>query len=317
MCPKRYTNLEVSTVKDLYLQGKTTVEISKLLNKSQSGIERLLKREGLYKKLTHRHTIPHDQDDAIIKLWNDGLTSKQIAEKYNVTSNSILGLLKRKGIDTSISSRKDLYSPVGNLNYFQQINTETKAWLLGFIFADGNITIPANKQNSAVFQLEIHSRDIEVLHILCREIQYPLEKIRSCSNRNTVKVSFHSNTFCNHLYALGCLPKKAHTVDYPVIPQEFNSHFIRGLIDGDGSVTDSTIALYGNKKIINKYSSLIIQEAGIDPMSIKYYKTSCYSARVHQKNNRLKLASYLYDDATVYLQRKAKFYLAPTQSDLR
>lgn len=316
MTRKRYTDSEISIIKNLYFEGKTTVEISNILKKSQSGIERLLKREGLYKKLTHRHSIPHDQDNLIVKMYTDGFTSSQIAKKYNVTSNSILGLLRRKGIDTSFSSRKDIYSPVSNLNYFEEINTEIKAWLLGFIFADGNITVPTSKQNSSIFQLEVHSKDIEVLHILCDETGLPLSKIHSSPKRNTVKVSFYSNTFCNHLYALGCVPKKAHSIEYPKIPQELNRHFIRGLIDGDGSVTNSTIALYGNKNIINKYASLIITEANVDPLAIKYYKTSCYSARVHQKNNRLKLASYLYDDATVYLKRKAKFYLAPTQSDL-
>lgn len=313
---RNYTEEIKNQIKKLYLENNNTVQISNFLNISQSGVERYLKKEGLYKKINSKIKISENQYQDIFNMWTDGLSSTQIANFYNVSSSLILKILKKNGFDTSIANRRDLYSPVTDLNYFQTIDTETKAWLLGFIFADGNITIPSGRPNSHNFQLEIQERDIEVLNIFCDEIGYPKEKIKKYSraNRNTqktVKVSFYSNTFCQHLKALGCVPNKTHILQYPDIPCELNRHFIRGLIDGDGRVFKTEISLFGNKEMISSYCEKIITEAKINPSSIKKYKTTCYRASVFQKNERLKLINYLYKDSKVFLKRKAYYYLSP------
>ena len=46
---RNYTEEIKNQIKKLYLENSNTVQISKFLNISQSGVERYLKKEGLYK----------------------------------------------------------------------------------------------------------------------------------------------------------------------------------------------------------------------------------------------------------------------------
>lgn len=310
MSTRQLSELEKETIKTLYKQNKTTVEIARELNRSQSGVERYLKRNNLYVKKSHRHKIPHSEDKNIVNLYLEGKTSIEIASLYDVTDNAILKLLNRLGIDTS--NRSDIYSPVKHLNYFENIDTEKKAYLLGFITADGNITIPTKRPNSKVFQLEIQKRDREILELLASEIGLDQSFIREYSRSNpnrqpTVRIAFYSNAFCDHLAKYGIVKEKCHKTYLPAIPEELIAHYTRGLIDGDGSITDSQVTLFGNKKLLLDIKNIYIDKLGISSDSIKEYQASCYRLAIYQKDARLKLLEFLYKDATVFLSRKAKY----------
>ena len=315
MTRKHYTDQEKQTIINLYTQQNlTTVEIARITNRSQSGIERFLKRSNVYVKKTHRHKISHDEDQNIIDLYlNYNWTTMQIAAKYNVTDTAILKLLNRLGVNTSDLYIRSKYSAVKHLDYFQNINTETKAYLLGFIIADGNITIPTARPNSMVFQLEIQERDKEILDLLAKEIGYPTNKIYRYKRLNpnsqaTVKISFSSTRFCSHLIQLGVTPRKCHAVSLPVLPKALMPHLVRGLYDGDGSITLSSIVLYGNEIITEQVNQILLKEINVKKSAIKKYKTTCCRIGVYQYAERIKIAKYLYEDATVFLTRKAMCY---------
>lgn len=308
MTSKQYTDAEKKLIKDLFLTGLNTVEIASQLSKSQTGIERFLKRENLYKKI-NKFDLYFEK---VCQLYLSGKTIAEISNIYPLSKKTISKFLKIKNINTSLILREPFYTKISNLNYFQNIDTEKKAWLLGFILADGNITIPSKSPNAKLFQLEIQQRDVEVLQILCDEIGLSYSNIKTYkrSNRNTqptVKVSFNSNIFCNHLIALGIVPNKTFVAQIPQIPLNLTNHFLRGLIDGDGRISSTSITLFGNEFVIKEYSKIILSQTQIPSTSIKYYKTTCFSASVFKKEDRLKLAEYLYKDATVFLKRKANY----------
>lgn len=81
----------------------------------------------------------------LIESYNNGLTPIQIAEKYNYTGPSaIVKRLKNAGIDVKRDYkkarriRKNRY--YFDINYFENIDSNEKAYFLGLMYADGSIT---------------------------------------------------------------------------------------------------------------------------------------------------------------------------------
>ena len=309
MGSKHYNQTQKESITNLYNQGLDTVQISKQLDLSQTGIERFLKKSNLYVKKTYRHKIPHSENENIKNMYLvDNKTTIQIANHYGVKDTAILKLLNRMGINTSNTEK---YSAAKNLTSFENIDTELKAYLLGFILADGNITIPSNK-DSMVFQLEIQERDNQVLYwladLLKLSYQYIYTYKRTNSNRQpTSKISIYSKTLCMSLSKYSIIPRKSHTCTLPAIDIALQRHMIRGLIDADGHSSKYKLELYGNQNITNHIADIWNQQS-IPIEAIRKYETTCYRVGIYQKQYRQLIGRWLYEDCNFYLARKARFY---------
>ena len=60
-------------------------------------------------------------------------SSRELSKKYNLSKATILRILKRNNIE---AKNRRLVNNNLNINYFEKIDTEQKAYFLGFIFAD-------------------------------------------------------------------------------------------------------------------------------------------------------------------------------------
>lgn len=111
-------------------------------------------------------------------------------------------------------------------NYFETIDTEDKAYWLGFIWADGYL-------NKHSLEIEIHIKDkdhlIEFQEDLCDNHKI-YEKERGTTH--SCKLTLGSQKLVNDLISLGYKDKKIPNN----LPEQLERHFIRGLFDGDGSV---------------------------------------------------------------------------------
>ena len=68
------------------------------------------------------------------KLYESGMTCGQIAEKFNCSVSCIEQKVK---MVTTIRKRSDYGRKKFNENFFEVIDSEIKAYWLGFFFADG------------------------------------------------------------------------------------------------------------------------------------------------------------------------------------
>ena len=114
-------------------------------NFSQKTAERALKKLGLY------HTYAKNINQ--IKDFKSGMTSQEIAKKYNTSDVNINAILRRRDIERRGTSY------VSDTHYFDIIDTEDKAYFLGFIYADGCLFRNELKIN-------IHKQDIDILEKL-------------------------------------------------------------------------------------------------------------------------------------------------------
>lgn len=119
-----------------------------------------------------------------------------------------------------------------NDDFFSNWNMDM-AYLLGFITADGYIS----RQDELV--VSINYNDVELLQYMKRvmQIENPI-RVYNDGNYKYCTLSIHSYKLCNDLYVLNVTNRKTYTiVAPPFIPEDMIKYYIRGLFDGDGSIS--------------------------------------------------------------------------------
>lgn len=203
------------------------------------------------------------------------------------------------------------------------------AWVLGVIYADGNLDSgrrfgeTANIKQARNPRLSISQKEPEIL-----------EKIKALMRSNqkltfTKKRVFENTTAgeCYHLVfrslqiysditKLGLTPNKSLTITFPDVPKEYLWHFVRGCWDGDGSLylakeTDAIIANYvsGSKVFMEKLVEILQRELSIEKITL-FTRGNSYYFKLHTKNC-LKLCHHFYDGVSpeLYLSRKFNVYM--------
>lgn len=213
-----------------------------------------------------------------------------------------------------------------NETYFDTINTPEKAYWLGFLWADGNISKTTDR-SSGPNRLRIAQKKDEEKHLIRfqKEIEsnHPLKYVMHKDNHIVAQIDINSRKLCMALQSIGFDNKDKRT-QIPKIPNELISHFIRGYFDGDGclslytqqikkwSVNKQEWSITGNITFISNLQKIITIQAGVTPtVKLKQYKKSPTTAslRYGKIGDIIKLQQYLYRDATVYLPSKHKKFV--------
>lgn len=117
--------------------------------------------------------------------------------------------IKYKIYDTKYTREKSNYV---DENYFCNIDTESKAYFLGFIMADGNMYKRSN--GSYQFSIKIKNTDKDILLKSADEIQFNKDKlkerdeVRNGTTTHCVEIKIYNQIFCKSLIALGVIPRK-------------------------------------------------------------------------------------------------------------
>lgn len=198
----------------------------------------------------------------------------------------------------------------GNARYavddgsFAAVDTDLKAYLLGWIASDGAI------QPGAI-AIYVHPKDEETLRAL-RDAVCAQLPIRKKKNQQLVGFTFSSREIVSDVCRwLGISPgKKDSVVSFPELANdELKWAFLRGYFDGDGSVSslNATRALspYPRCSIASTSESMLraIQS---------FCGIPCHRGKGHLEwsgNNALDLMARLYDGAPIFLRRKRDLYL--------
>lgn len=203
-----------------------------------------------------------------------------------------------------------------NEHYFDIIDCQEKAYWLGFFAADGY-----NHASKGGIEFRLHKQDKEIL-----------EKFKSCIGANNpirlykqtyCNLSLYSKYLCNKLSEYGLIQAKTYTLQIPELGDTLMRHFIRGYFDGDGcfSVTKRNDRKNPNSKTyqfnitgmenpLRKIQEHLIRNIGIVDNGLKHRK-STIAVTIHYNGRNVckRILDYLYQDATIYLQRKYNKYV--------
>lgn len=182
---------------------------------------------------------------AAAEEFASGVPIDEVMQRHGVSYSSVYNALKRYDIKYKYTYGRTTFF---NEDFFQTIDTEEKAYWLGFIFADGCIS----KSDSVVssenrITLALSVKDEQHLEAFAKAINMPTEKIRhvfpkhSYSGSEMLYLYCNSIKMANDLKTLGYSPHKASHVEMPDIHEDFIRHFIRGYFDGDGCVSGKAL----------------------------------------------------------------------------
>lgn len=137
---------------------------------------------------------------------NKNFTFKDIAYHLNVSERSVSRVLFEKGINTKRKNRYTL-----NEDYFNEIDSERKSYILGFIYADGYVG--DNKHNNLVIAIN----DKELLDKIKQEINFTGDVVRTKkggfeNSKEGYKLNFSSEKLVNNLRKCGLYPNKSLTI---------------------------------------------------------------------------------------------------------
>lgn len=182
-------------------------------------------------KVTWKYKL-QQQAPNIINDYKNGLSINEIQKKYGHGDKFLKQVLTQNGIVLKSQSEwNKRYSM--NDSYFKKVDTHEKAYWLGFLYADGNLSQEG-------VQLALSEKDKYHLEtfLKCIESNHPLYK-----DRNSFRFFIKRYDFYEDLLKLGMTERKSLTLLPPtedVISQEFISSFILGYFDGDGSINIGT-----------------------------------------------------------------------------
>jgi len=196
-------------------------------------------------------------------------------------------------------------------DFFADIDTEEKAYWLGFLYADGCV----HSHNLGI-SLALHTKDIEHLSKLKQALNLK-NKIQNVKGHNTKRLEFTDKQMHTDLIKQGCIPKKSLILKPPEnVPDHLIRHFIRGLFDGDGSiyirktVCRAGFSIVGSKPIITWTKDVLRLPNKIS--EIKYSKTldqiTCFRISTSDNKKIKELYKYLYNDTSVCLERKKEMF---------
>ena len=204
-------------------------------------------------------------------------------------------------------------------DYFKVIDSEVKAYILGYIVADGSIEESVRKNRpSKLIRLRFGcvTEDGELIKLVQREIA-PMNKLRyyqpkTVNHRQVTILQICDKELIHDLRTLYDIqPRKTFKSDFqfPNIPKEYERDFIRGFIDGDGSIGTRHFSMICNsltfaKQIKDKFLEAIPELKWFIYEENRKYTT--YWSLHFSYNLKIKkpLYDYLYKDATVFLKRK-------------
>lgn len=195
-----------------------------------------------------------------------------------------------------------------NETFFDDLN-ETSAYILGYIFADGNVAWNPEK---GYYSLTITACEKDKSHLeKIRSILSSTKSLLYSPTTKSYRLIVNNKNLCRRLIQLGVIPAKSLFVEFPKISNQHVRHFIRGVIDGDGNVRyvqrkrspyfEITIAS-GSKLFCGDLIASIKENTGIDANTRKVGKNTFviqYSCSRGEK-----LADFIYSKANIFLERK-------------
>lgn len=303
-------------------QGFNIVSISKELNVDRHVIANILKKYNLHDSHKNSYLKIDDpskqkRNQQIMSLYAEGLSVESVAKRCNVCSRTVINVLTyynqpirvQHQIGHSKGTSKNIKHQY-NRGYFKNIDTEEKAYWLGFFYADGYV-------NKSFVMLHISAKDRD--HIL--KFQHSLNAetvpIKMRNEYSSVQFAVCSIEMSKDLTDKGCFQGKSLTLKFPTetqVPSHLISHFMRGYFDGDGciyvgnKISPSCFSVVGTKLFLDTYERILL----------RVINRKRRNKRVHQNNWNINterfcyygnetlaaIYSFLYKDAVTFLERK-------------
>ena len=255
----------------------------------------------------------------IIYLYQEeGYSLNRLSNKFNYAKQKIKDILithnvriRTRGEQTRITNQ--LRGQKVNHNFFDTIDTNEKAWLLGFLAADGSVSSNRNQ-----IKIALSSVDKEIL-----------EKIQDLIGSERKICDYETNQgFCVSELSWSSAKHKEELSKYYIVPRktykpmrlvDFDDDidkkisFILGYFDGDGCFRDDDkycrleICSY-RCELLEDFAKVIGDFTGDVKSVYKDKSRMNYYTLTYSTETVIKFLDYAYSKNSIFLQRKYNKY---------
>lgn len=311
-----WTQEQINYLIDNYCY-KTNEEIGKKIGRSGKAVS--------YKAFELSLSINENWSDDELNIIKTNYLNKTMNELQQLlpgkTKGDILACCHKLGLTrTKKTCTRD---------FFNVIDTEEKAYWLGFIFADGYISYSEKNMKKGQLattyctgiklqwsdrdHLKKFNKSINGNYKVFKETCHP-DGFRK-KTTEAAKILVYSQQMYNDLNKYFDRDK-TYTAKFPNISDDFMRHFIRGYFDGDGclSLIDGKIYVKflgaskefheGLKNVLEKNNFIFNSSSKINS-----YGTEMYYILINRNSEKIKFLDWIYQDCNIYLDRKYDKYL--------
>ena len=211
-----------------------------------------------------------------------------------------------------------------NDNFFSEDN-ELSFYVAGFIAADGCVQVNKGCSKVSAIDIKLSKNDQEHLENINNVLgsNRPIKNYENkWSGASLLRIT--SDKMCQDLSEkFNIVPNKSKTYIFPnlVKQHELVNHFMRGYFDGDGSFyiqkqsnEKVCFGLRGTDSFLTDYRSILEKQCDF---SMRYNKMpvsgGCCQLAYGGNRNIIKISNFLYNDATIFLNRKKEVALKANQ----
>lgn len=296
------------------LDKLTEQDILDMLEQYKSGIS--------FNEIYDKYKVPHTTFERLRNKYGiKPNRSRQI--HYNEDMQKRFDEVFRNSIECNYTTNKNNFEQKLkcqiNQHYFDTIDTPNKAYILGLLYSDGNMS-----KKEHVCSLSLQERDKSILEKINKDMGneskiccIPLKE-KNVNFQNSYRVHMYGRQIYESLIMHGCHPAKSLDLEFPTnLPMNLYKHFLRGMIDGDGHIknnkTDIRVRLTSTPMFC-QVAMLLIETI---------LKINCYIIKNNRSETNVDLCiagrkqvsiflNWIYDDdsAELYIKRKHDEYLS-------
>lgn len=255
----------------------------------------------------------------IVELFNNGKTVKEIMMITTRSKGGVTNILRSSGISPRKSDR---FKYQIKKEFIENINSENFLYFLGLLMSDGYLF-----EKTDTLTIDLMRGDSEILeklaHIIYEGDSYKIKTYKTeatgFSSRPSEKyrLQIKSKELCVVLKQIGVHQNKSFSLEWPniEITPSFLNHFIRGMIDGDGCLSefkksDSFCVHLINSVPFCEKMKIKMAEIGFN-FKIKYennHSQPMATLWLFGRNQSKLFLDWLYRDSTLFLRRKYEKY---------
>ena len=301
--------------------NKTNRELAKELNCAHSTIKYWREKFNLANPRTIKNmgTDTYKNEELFRQVYNEIGNNSIIAKIFNVSDDTIEYWRIKYNIEKSDKWRNANRKYKLNHHFFKEIDNEEKAYWLGFLMADGCVV--RTDSHKTYNRLEVHLKSSDYMHLKklnnSLNANYPI-KIFNKTNKtldfdySIARLRITSSILVSDLIKNNITPNKTGKEIIPnTVPKKLIKHFIRGFLDGDGTITVNKTSGFCSSSItiIEEINNFIYKELNMKCNILKSNdNVPIYTISYSSKKSKI-LLDYLYKDSKIYLDRKYKRYI--------
>ena len=311
---KSYDNKTIEEAVRLLNEGNNITAVCKELGVDRFAFGRKLRELGILeeKHPSKNHNVKVDYDGEwathMINDYRSKMSKWDIMSKYNISEQVFYNVLRYHKVERKNNRKISIEDEM----IFNVIDTQEKAYWLGFLYADGYIC-----EDNSTLEIALKESDKEHIEAFKAFMRTDAKIVKRTSTYkgkvfNSYRLTVCSKQIVEDLVFHGCYQNKSLTLEFPkTVPSYLIRHFIRGYFDGDGSVCLSNgyncVSFVGTDNML----CWIQQQLKLSPKKLQKCGKA-YQFSFKAEKDVTNTYHYFYDDAAIYLLRKKAKFVFPS-----